>query len=181
MVYKIANPTILARIPKDELEMLMRGYGYEPHFVEGDEPEAIAPEDGGGDGELRGGRSGIFRKRRAVRARQGTEVERARWPMIVLRSPKGWTGAEGSSWQEGGETSGGRTRCRLRIRLPIRGAWPRWRHGCGVYKPEELFDEHGTLMPELQAMAPEGKTKDYSESACEWWESYLPAGTASVS
>ena len=86
--YKIANPTVLARIPHGELRALLEGYGYAPHFVEGDEPGDDAPADGR---HARRGRPARSPRSSARRAR--TDVrERPRWPMIVLRTPKGWTG-----------------------------------------------------------------------------------------
>ena len=155
--YKIANPTILARIPKEELEMLMRGYGYEPHFVEGDEPEAMHQR-------MAVVMENCVASIRAIQGaaresgKAGTETERARWPMIVLRSPKGWTGPK--------EVHGKKVENFWRAhQVPITDplsdplslmeveAWLR------SYKPEELFDEHGKLMPEYQAMAPEGKRR----------------------
>ena len=85
--YKIANPTVLARITHEELEQLLRGYGYTPYFVEGHEPEADAPADG------RDARSGHRRDPADPGRRPGAGVtERPRWPMIVLKTPKGWTG-----------------------------------------------------------------------------------------
>ena len=86
--YKIANPTILARIPHEELEDLFRGYGYEPYFVEGSDPAQHASGDGRDAGTLRAGDPA----HPAGGARRTDPVERPRWPMIVLRSPKGWTG-----------------------------------------------------------------------------------------
>ncbi len=86
--YKIANPTVLARIPHDELDALLRGYGYAPHFVEGDEPQAMHRK-------MAATLDRVMDEIGAIqeRARSGNGTgERARWPMIVLRSPKGWTG-----------------------------------------------------------------------------------------
>jgi len=149
--YKIANPTVLARIPADELAALMRGYGYEPHEVAGSDPEemhqafaatldtcldriAEIQAEARGDGEL---------------------PPRAAWPMIVLRSPKGWTGPK--------EVDG----------KPIEGYWrahqvpfadarndPSHRDvledWLRSYKPEELFDESGALMADIAALHPAG-------------------------
>ena len=85
--YKIANPTVLARIPRRRsCATLLRGYGYEPHFVEGDEPGGDAPADG------RDARHGARRDRRDPARARAASAERPRWPMIVLRTPKGWTG-----------------------------------------------------------------------------------------
>ena len=86
--YKIAGPTVLARIPDEELSELLRGYGYEPYFVEGDEPRADAPTDGGHARQRDWPRSARSRPS----ARAGRLHQRPRWPMIVLRTPKGWTG-----------------------------------------------------------------------------------------
>src|SRR4051794_24671478 len=85
--YKIANPTVLARISQDELRDLMRGYGHEPVFVEGGEPEAVHQA-------LAAALDGILDEIAAIqeRAREDGDLERPRWPMIVLRTPKGWTG-----------------------------------------------------------------------------------------
>ncbi len=155
--YKIANPTILARIPKEELEMLLRGYGYDPHFVEGEEPEAMHQRMAAVMEEVVEKIRAIQEKARST-GKAGTEAERPRWPMIVLRSPKGWTGPK--------EVHGKKVENFWRAhQVPITDprtdatslaeveAWLR------SYKPEELFDEHGTLLPELQAMAPEGKRR----------------------
>ncbi len=85
--YKIANPTLLARIPREELASLMRGYGWEPLFVEGSEPMAMHQAMAAAMEEATG-------RIRAIQAeaRRSGEAQRPHWPMIVLRSPKGWTG-----------------------------------------------------------------------------------------
>jgi len=150
--YKIANPTVLARIPHDELAALMRGYGWEPHFVEGDDPAAMhrlmaATLDSVVD-EIR---------RIQSSARNGARSRRPTWPMIVLRTPKGWTGPK--------EVDG----------LAIEGTWRSHQVPFGnlsnpghlhlleqwmrSYRPEELFDARGRLMPELAALAPEGNRR----------------------
>src|SRR6185369_16193817 len=85
--YKIANPTILARISHEELEALFRGYGYTPHFVEGDDPEKMHRQ-------MAATLDTVIAEIRGIQseARGSGKAERPRWPMIVLRSPKGWTG-----------------------------------------------------------------------------------------
>ncbi len=85
--YKIANPTILARISHEELEALLRGYGYTPYFVEGDDPDTMHQAMAG---TLEAAIGEIHTLQNT--ARRSGKAERPRWPMIVLRSPKGWTG-----------------------------------------------------------------------------------------
>jgi xylulose-5-phosphate/fructose-6-phosphate phosphoketolase len=153
--WKIANPTVLARIGDDELGRLMEGYGHHPYFVEGDEPEAMhqamaATLDAALDeiadiqGEARGG--------------QGGNARRRRWPMIVLRSPKGWTGpaevdglaVEGTWRSHQVPLSGVRNNPE---HLKALEAWMR------SYRPEELFDGDGRLRPDLAALAPAGSRR----------------------
>jgi xylulose-5-phosphate/fructose-6-phosphate phosphoketolase len=148
--YKIANPTILARISHEELEMLFRGYGYTPYFVEGDDPETMHQK-------MAATLEHCVLEIRAIqeKARSTGNAERPRWPMIVLRSPKGWTGPK----EVGGHKVENFWRAHQvpvldpvtnKTSLNIVEDWMR------SYKPEELFDETGRLIPELQAMAPEG-------------------------
>lgn len=148
--YKIANPTILARIPADELEQLFRGYGYEPHVVAGDDPPKMH--------QLMAATLEFCVKRiRAIQAesRRADEAQakRPRWPMIILRTPKGWTAPK--------EIDGKRIEGFWRAHqvpitdvpanaehLKILETWMR------SYRPEELFDETGKLIAELKALAP---------------------------
>jgi len=151
--YKIANPTILARIPHEELEMLFKGLGWTPHFVEGDDPEKMHAKMAevleGCVLEIRA----IQKKARSAPA--GQTVERPKWPMIVLRTPKGWTGPK---TVDGHKVEGFWRAHQIPILDPQTNpenlkkleAWLR------SYKPEELFDESGRLIEELQEMAPEG-------------------------
>jgi xylulose-5-phosphate/fructose-6-phosphate phosphoketolase len=148
--YKIANPTILSRISHEELESLFVGYGYQPYFVEGDDPMvmhqkmAVALERAIGE----------IRSHQAA-ARASTTPVRPRWPMIVLRSPKGWTGpktikghkVEGSWRSHQVPFSDVRNNP---DNLKLLEEWLR------SYGPEELFDSNGTLVPELRALAPKG-------------------------
>jgi xylulose-5-phosphate/fructose-6-phosphate phosphoketolase len=145
--YKIANPTVLARIPEDELVALLTGYGWRPLVVAGDEPgpvhEALAAALDDALDEIA-----------SLRGASG----RPRWPMLVLRTPKGWTGPK--------EVDG----------LPVEGTWRS--HQVPVadvrdnpahlevledwlrsYRPEELFDRQGRLVPELAALAPQGRRR----------------------
>jgi xylulose-5-phosphate/fructose-6-phosphate phosphoketolase len=131
--YKIANPTILARITREELEQLLRGYGWTPYFVEGHEPgpmhEAMAAT-----------LDTVVERIRKIQhdAREGGNRERPRWPMIVLNSPKGWTGPKVASNPE---------------HLALLEDWLR------SYRPEELFDERGALNSELAELAPKGERR----------------------
>ncbi len=148
--YKIANPTVLARITEEELRELFKGYGYEPRFLEGDDPvkmhqgmAAVLEE--------------MYREIRGIqqRARAEKHIQRPRWPLLILRSPKGWTGPK--------EVDG----------KPVEGTWRS--HQVPVsdvannpghlkiledwlksYKPQELFDEEGRFRQDLAAMAPTG-------------------------
>ena len=146
--YKIANPTILARIPEDELRSLLEGYGHRPYFVTGDDPATMHQQMAA---TLDAVVAEIHQIQAAARLHGVTE--RPRWPMIVLRSPKGWTGPK--------EVDG----------LPVEGTWrshqvpfaevrtnpehlallDRWLRS---YRPDELFDANGSLVAELAELAP---------------------------
>jgi xylulose-5-phosphate/fructose-6-phosphate phosphoketolase len=147
--YKIANPTVLARIPKDELRALLEGYGHAPRFVEGDEPaavhEALAEVLDTSLDEI----AGIQQSARAG------PVKRPRWPMIVLRTPKGWTGPK----QVDGQPAEGTFRSH---QVPLANLSENPEHlrqleeWMRSYRPEELFDDGGALRPELRALRLEG-------------------------
>ena len=151
--YKIANPTILARISHEELEALFVGYGYKPYFVEGDDPTAMHQKMAATLEEAIG----------EIRAQQKTAREsnkpfRPRWPMIVLRSPKGWTGPKEINGHkvEGSWRSHQVPFADVRdnpANLKLLEDWMR------SYKPEELFDASGKLVPELKALAPKGNRR----------------------
>ena len=148
--YKIANPTVLARIPREELRALLEGYGYAPRFVEGSDPPAMHQLMAATLDEIVEEIAAIQR-----RAREDGELTRPRWPMIVLVTPKGWTGpkfvdglpAEGSFRSHQIPLAEVRTKPEHLRQLE---AWMR------SYRPEELFDAGGALRPELAALAPEG-------------------------
>jgi xylulose-5-phosphate/fructose-6-phosphate phosphoketolase len=148
--YKIAGPTVLARIPDDELAALMRGYGYEPHFVSGHDPETMH--------ELMAGTlDAVLDEIEQIQSHARTEdsSERPRWPMIVLRSPKGWTGPKSVD----GKPTEGSFRSH---QVPLSGLAENPAHLALLeewlrsYRPEELFDDSGALVPELAALAPTG-------------------------
>jgi xylulose-5-phosphate/fructose-6-phosphate phosphoketolase len=151
--YKIANPTVLARIPHKELNQLLKGYGWEPYLVEGDEPEkmhqlmAYALE-----------KSVLEIKKIQNHARNKKDTSRPRWPMIVLRSPKGWTGPK----EVDGLANEGTFRAH-QIPLQVDADHPKHlrllENWMKSYKPEELFDEKGALLPELAKLAPRGERR----------------------
>jgi xylulose-5-phosphate/fructose-6-phosphate phosphoketolase len=149
--YKIANPAVLARISEEELGALLRGYGYEPHFVAGDEPPAVHQLLAGAlDATL----GDIRRIQAAARAAAASRAERPRWPMIVLRTPKGWTGPKSVDGK------------------PVEGTWRahqvpiadfsnaqhlvQLEEWLKSYRPRELFDERGKFRDEFAALAPTG-------------------------
>ncbi|HEY2159571.1 MAG TPA: phosphoketolase family protein [Isosphaeraceae bacterium] len=148
--YKIANPAILARIGRDELEQLMRGYGYEPHFVEGHDPDAMHRL-------MASTLDRVVGRIRAIQqnARTKGDATRPRWPMIVLVTPKGWTGPK---VVDGEPVEGTYRAHQVPLSDPRKNpehlgqleAWLR------SYRPEELFDESGRLLPELADLAPKG-------------------------
>jgi xylulose-5-phosphate/fructose-6-phosphate phosphoketolase len=150
--YKIAGPTVLSRIPHEELDALFRGYGYAPYVVEGDDrPEMhqrMAATLDTAVGEIRT----IQRNARA----KGFK-ERPRWPMIILRSPKGWTGPK---VVDGKQTEGS-----FRSHQVPMGDMDRPGHvkllekWLKSYRPQELFDEAGRLIPDLSALAPTGERR----------------------
>jgi xylulose-5-phosphate/fructose-6-phosphate phosphoketolase len=148
--YKIGGPTVLARIPKDELTALLRGYGYEPHFVEGDDPPAMHRLMAA---TLDAAIADISSAQQEARTRGFKK--RPTWPMIVLRTPKGWTGPK--------TVDGKRVEGTFRShQVPLAEIRTEPRHLKGLeawmrsYRPEELFDAEGAFRPELAALAPEG-------------------------
>jgi len=148
--YKIANPTILARISHDELESLFVGYGYDPYFVEGSDPAEMHQK-------MAATLDTIIFDIRAIqkKARDTGKAERARWPMIVLRTPKGWSGPK----EIGGHKVEGSWRSHQVPFSDVRGNPANLRlleNWLRSYKPETLFDPVGRLIPELRALAPEG-------------------------
>jgi xylulose-5-phosphate/fructose-6-phosphate phosphoketolase len=148
--YKINNPTLLARISHQELEDLFKGYGWTPHFVEGVDPKVMHQKMAETMEEC------VLEIRRIQsEARRTGKFERPRWPMIVLRSPKGWTGPK--------EVDGHRVEGFWRShQVPLSGLHDNPAHlklldeWLRSYKPQELFDESGKLIPELKALAPKG-------------------------
>lgn len=148
--YKIANPTILARISHDELENLFKGYGYTPYFVEGDEPQSM-------HACMAAVMEICVLEIRDIqkRARESDVYERQPWPMIILRSPKGWTGPASL---DGHRVEGTWRAHQVPVADPASSpehlkVVERWMRS---YQPERLFDERGTLIAELREIAPRG-------------------------
>ncbi len=150
--YKIAGPTVLARIPHDELEALFRGYGYTPYFVEGDDPmemhQLMAATLDTVVAEI---------QRIQGDARQNGFKERPSWPMIILRSPKGWTGPK---VVDGKATEGTFRSHQVPMgemshpgHVKILEKWLK------SYRPQDLFDKTGRLRPELAELAPKGERR----------------------
>ena len=154
--YKIANPTLLARIPRAELASLLRGYGWEPLFVEGSEPLAMHAAMATAMDNAIDRIQQI--QREARRSGDPTDVSRPAWPMVVLRSPKGWTGPK--------ELNGNKLEGFWRshqVPLPNPKGDPAqlqqletWLQS---YRPEELFDGQGRLRPDLEALSPDGQRR----------------------
>ncbi|MDE2321068.1 MAG: phosphoketolase family protein, partial [candidate division NC10 bacterium] len=151
--YKIANPTVLARISHEELDQLFRGYGYTPYVVEGDHPEKVHQR-------MAGTLDQIVTEIRAIQgeARAKGFRKRPRWPMLIFRTPKGWTGPK--------EVDGLPTEGSFRshqVPLSELATHPkhlkmleRWMKS---YKPQELFDQQGRLISELAELAPTGERR----------------------
>ncbi|WP_046367298.1 phosphoketolase family protein [Flavihumibacter petaseus] len=151
--YKIANPTVLARIDPEELDALFKGYGYKPYVVEGSDPEDMHRK-------MADTLDQVIRDIRQIRERAiaNEHAGRPRWPMIILRSPKGWTGPKEV---DGVPVEGNFRSHQVPLsdpgenpaHLKLLEAWLK------QYRPEELFDEKGTLREELAALAPKGERR----------------------
>ena len=151
--YKIANPTVLARLGDKELENLFIGYGYKPYFVEGSDPETMHQLMAGTLDTIIGEIQAIQRD-----ARTNGFTERPQWPMIILRTPKGWTGPK--------EVDGKKTEGFWRSHQVPLSDLPnnpdrvkRLEEWMKSYKPEELFDENGTFREDLAELAPKGERR----------------------
>ncbi len=148
--YKINNPTVLARIPEEELHSLLRGYGWEPIMVSGSEPMDMHRQ-------MAQAMDYCMSRIRTIQqqAREAETVTRPLWPMIVLRSPKGWTGPK--------EVDGHKIEGSWRShQVPLKNARDNEGHLRALeawlksYRPEELFDQQGRLIPALRALSPQG-------------------------
>ncbi|MGY5034181.1 phosphoketolase family protein [Streptomyces sp. 900116325] len=148
--YKIASPTVLARIEPEELDQLLRGYGYVPHLVEGSDPERMHQDFAATIDRCLDEIARIQR-----RARHDGVTERPRWPMIVLRTPKGWTGPKEVDGLkvEGSWRSHQVPFSNARGDAAHRAVLEQWMRS---YRPEELFDESGAPAPEIRDLHPMG-------------------------
>jgi xylulose-5-phosphate/fructose-6-phosphate phosphoketolase len=151
--YKIANPTVLSRLDDKELENLFVGYGYKPYFVEGSDPETMHQLMAGTLDTIMGEIKSIQSE-----ARTNGFTQRPQWPMIILRSPKGWTGPK--------EVNGKKTEGFWRShQVPFTDMANNPEHitlleeWMKSYKPEELFDENGTFRQDLAELAPQGERR----------------------
>jgi xylulose-5-phosphate/fructose-6-phosphate phosphoketolase len=151
--YKIANPTVLARIGQGELDQLCRGYGYKPYLVEGDDPEEVHQA-------MAGTLDAIVAEIKDIQTKARTKglKKRAEWPMIVFRTPKGWTGPKVVDGLpvEGSFRSHQVPLSELATKPEHLRMLERWMKS---YKPEELFDKSGKLIPELAELAPRGERR----------------------
>ena len=150
--YKIANPTILSRISHEELQKLFEGYGYKPYFVEGDEPELMHQR-------MASVMEKVIGEIREIKRQAGLkrEIKRPRWPMIILRSPKGWTGPK----EVDGKPNTGTFHAH---QVPFGdldkpGHIKLLQDWMLSYAPHELFDAQGRLKQELRALAPKGERR----------------------
>ncbi len=148
--YKIANPTVLARIPEEELESMLRGCGYDPVFLTGDDPMEMHQR-------MAATLDDVVQRIHAIQrdAREQGVTDRPQWPMIVLRTPKGWTGPKEVDGKpvEGTWRSHQVPLAELRTNPQHLTQLESWLRS---YKPEELFDSEGTLRPELADLPPKG-------------------------
>ncbi|MDP2903998.1 MAG: phosphoketolase family protein [Methylovulum sp.] len=150
--YKIANPTLLSRIDEDELLQLFEGYGYRPYLVEGSDPEIVHPRMAS---VLDQCLEEIKTIQRQARSGELEHIKRPVWPMVIMRTPKGWTGPA--------SVDGKKTEDFWRShQVPLANLAENPEHIALLerwlksYRPEELFDDHGMPMPELLALAPQG-------------------------
>jgi xylulose-5-phosphate/fructose-6-phosphate phosphoketolase len=155
--YKIANPTVLARIPHAELESLMRGYGYEPFTLEGDDPETMHQQAAAVFDTMLD-RIGAIQKTAREAAGRGETEARPAWPMLIMRTPKGWTGPKFVD----GKPVEGTWRAH---QVPLDQIYEKPEHlhmleeWMRSYKPEELFNAQGAFRAELADIAPKGRRR----------------------
>lgn len=151
--YKIANPTVLARIGNEELEQLFLGYGWKPYLIEGDDPMEMHLK-------MAQLMDKVIEEIKAIKenAAQNKNSDRPRWPMIILKSPKGWTGPK---YVDGLKVEGNFRAHQVPITDPATNPehLQQLEQWLKSYKPEELFDENGHFLPELADLAPKGERR----------------------
>lgn len=149
--YKISNPTIFSRISHEELESFFKGCGWKPYFVEGDDPMTMHKT-------MAQTMDTVIEEIKAIQknARDNNDPERPIWPMIVLRTPKGWTGPK---IVDGKQIEGSFRAHQVPITMEEEGHLALLKEWLESYHPEELFDENGRLIPELQELAPKGNAR----------------------
>ena len=149
--FKIANPTLFSRISHEELEMFFRGCGWEPRFVEGDDPAEM-------HAKMAETMDWAIEEIHAIQqhARTAHDTTRPYWPMIVFRAPKGWTGPKEV---DGKQVEGSFRAHQVPIAMDNPEHLVQLEEWLRSYHPEELFDDNGTLIPELQALAPKGQRR----------------------
>ncbi len=146
--YKISNPTVFSRIPEDELKAFFKGCGWKPYIVSGDEPMDMHHK-------MASAMDSAIRdiKKNQKNARENNVKDRPVWPMIILRSPKGWTGPK---FVDGKQIENSFRAHQVPITMEEPGHLELLEQWLKSYHPEELFDENGRLIPELQALTPDG-------------------------
>jgi xylulose-5-phosphate/fructose-6-phosphate phosphoketolase len=156
--YKIANPTVLARIPQDDLTSMLGGFGYQPYFISGDQPDLVHQALAAALDRALDEIAAIQQRARADGSAARGQVDRPRWPMIVLRTPKGWTGPS----EEDGKPVEGTFRAH---QVPIEGVRDEPAHLADLerwmrsYRPEELFDANGAPVPSVASLPPRGQRR----------------------
>ena len=149
--YKISNPTIFSRISHEEVESFFKGCGWKPYFVEGDDPMTMHRK-------MAETMDAVIEEIKAIQknARENNDAERPMWPMIVLRTPKGWTGPK---VVDGKQIEGSFRAHQVPLSMESEEHLELLKQWLKSYHPEELFDENGRLIPELQELAPKGNAR----------------------
>ena len=149
--YKISNPTIFSRISHEEVESFFKGCGWKPYFVEGDDPMTMHRK-------MAETMDAVIEEIKAIQknARENNDAERPIWPMIVLRTPKGWTGPK---VVDGKQIEGSFRAHQVPLSMESEEHLELLKQWLKSYHPEELFDENGRLIPELQELAPKGNAR----------------------
>ncbi len=156
--YKISNPTIFSRISHEETESFFKGCGWKPYFVEGDEPMEMHRK-------MAEAMDQAIEEIKAIQSHARTEndPERPVWPMIVLRTPKGWTGPK---FVDGQQIEGTFRAHQVPMSMEKPEHLDQLKEWLESYRPEELFDDNGRLIPELEELAPKGNARMQTAACC---------------